>query len=159
MTAHLHTVMRLHKLGGPTWFHYDWKARRETCAIGPAEWGRCGNFCVLQEVETWKTHLTLYLRGLHQAVEQGFFQLHQVEPGNHHPNKGLVEVVPASRVESADYSTGHLLAAHMVTSVSLFIDAQSAGVLTMVGGTVLKKVGAKAHKETEGAEKKNHVVG
>ena len=41
MTAHLHMVMRLHCLGGLAWFHYDWKARRETCAMGPTEWGKC----------------------------------------------------------------------------------------------------------------------
>ena len=41
MTAHLHMVIRLYRRGGPDWFHYDWKARRQTCAMGPAEWGRC----------------------------------------------------------------------------------------------------------------------
>ena len=41
MTAHLHMVIKLHGRGGLDWFHYDWKARRETCAMGPAEWGRC----------------------------------------------------------------------------------------------------------------------
>ena len=41
MTAHLHMVIRLHRQGGLTWFHYNWKARRETCAVGSAEWGRC----------------------------------------------------------------------------------------------------------------------
>lgn len=41
MTAHLHMVIRLHRSGGLAWFHYDWKARRETCAMGPTEWGRC----------------------------------------------------------------------------------------------------------------------
>ena len=40
MTAHLHMVIRLHGLGGLAWFHYDWKARRETCAMGPAELGK-----------------------------------------------------------------------------------------------------------------------
>ena len=41
MIAHLHMVIRLHCLGGLAWFHYDWKARRETCVMGPAEWGKC----------------------------------------------------------------------------------------------------------------------
>ena len=37
MIAHLHMVIRLHRQGRLTWFHYDWKVRRETCAMGPAE--------------------------------------------------------------------------------------------------------------------------
>ena len=41
MTAHLHMVIRLHCLAWLAWFHYNWKARRETCAIRPTEWGKC----------------------------------------------------------------------------------------------------------------------
>ena len=75
MTAHLHMVMRLCCLGGLAWFHYDWKARRETCAMGPAEWENVtqGNYCVPQEVDSWRTHLILYLKRCHQAKKQGYF--------------------------------------------------------------------------------------
>ena len=54
MTAHLHMVMRLYCLGGLAWFHCDWKACRETCAMGPAEWKNVtqGNYCVPQEVDS-----------------------------------------------------------------------------------------------------------
>ena len=35
MTAHLHTVMKLEQsVGGMSWFQYDWRACRETCAAG-----------------------------------------------------------------------------------------------------------------------------
>ena len=40
MAAHLHTVLTIHNAGGLAWFQYDWRTRRESCATGPAEWGR-----------------------------------------------------------------------------------------------------------------------
>lgn len=53
-------------------------------------------------------------------------------------------------MESAGYSTKPLLAAPMVTSVSLFIAVQSATILIVVGGIVLKKVEANAHEKPGG---------
>ena len=53
----------------------------------------------------------------------------------------------ASRAESAGYLTKPLLAASMVTSVSLFTDPRFVAVLTMAGGTILKKGGAQAHED------------
>ena len=40
MAAHLHTVLAIHNAGGLAWYQYDWRTRRESCATGPAEWGR-----------------------------------------------------------------------------------------------------------------------
>ena len=73
MTAHLHMVIRLHCLGWLAWFHYNWKGRRETCAIRPAEWGKCDPRQLLcaPEVDSWRTHLILYRKGRRQAKKQG----------------------------------------------------------------------------------------
>lgn len=69
-----------------------------------------------------------------------------------------MEVVAASRVESAGYLTKPQVAALMVISVFLSIDAPSAVVSTMVGGTVQKKVAAKAYEETSDTRAKGHVA-
>ena len=42
ITAKLHTVMKLEQsVGSMSWFQYDWRARRKTCAAGASTWGRC----------------------------------------------------------------------------------------------------------------------
>ena len=41
MAAHFLTI---HNAGGLVWYQYDWRTRRESCATGPAEWGRHDTF-------------------------------------------------------------------------------------------------------------------
>ena len=150
MMAHLHMVIRLHNLGGLTWFHYDWKARRETCARGPAEWSKCDQRQLMCTARSGfvKDPFNLYLRG-HLWEKKGVFLLQcQLDLNKPSHNNSLVGVVPVSKEESASYSTGPLLDAHMVTNVSFFISAWSVDAQIMVGGIVQRRQEVQCLEET-----------
>ena len=141
MMAHLHMVIRLHNLGGLTWFHYDWKARQETCVMGPVEWGKCdprqlmcttGSGFVEDPFDPPPEGTSMGKEGnLSHTMSARPTQIPtQQQPGGNGARKqrGICRLFNRA-----------LWDAHMVTNVFFFIGARSVDALIMVGGIVQRR--------------------